>query len=455
MKRILITLVLSAYILTNAFSGEFNWSAWGRGVFTPIAFDDQDSSVSAATATWQNYPRVGFSLAGTAESGRIGFIADFQWDGSIENIIGENAKVWAKPFPFLKLTVGKFNEDDFRGTIGTTEFTSWLIPAGGKDEDGIFDRFQATAGAHIAFAPASEQFGGVLNGLFVEAAVGSSPGNIRANRNLYDLNAADVYRAVQVGIGYQIPSVGFFRAQFVGNNRKQLKSNDDNYPVGAQLMEGLTMPDSMKRDADMIQAAFQLTALDNLNLDIGLKYQLPYTADTAFTVYPALRPNPPLENIDGTEVTVQRPFIAALGAKYQWNNLSVLGRIDFASGETLEQEGSYKIIGGMSLAVWLIPAYRINSEIRTGIDIGFAMHQIDKQEKYSVTADLSGSDYTDCGIGPWVELNLGGGTLKTGLMVMLPSSPRYAYNPGHTVAWKDTFSGEPVLSIPVSLTYSF
>jgi hypothetical protein len=456
MKKIFVLLILSMVIITGVFGqAQFKWSGWGRGVFTPIAFDDKDSSVSAATATWQNVPRVGFSLAGTSESSRIGFIANFQWDGNAADIIGENAKVWAKPFPFLKLTVGKFNEDDLRGTIGTTIFTSWLIPSGGKDEDGIFDRFQASAGAHVAFVPANELFNGILNGLYVEAAVGSSPGNIRANRNLYELDALDVYKAVQIGIGYKIPQIGFFRAQFIGNNRSQLKPDDDLIQTETQLMEGLTSSSVLKRDADMIEAAFQLTLVENLNLDLGFKYPLPYTTDVAFTVYPALRPNPPLDNVNGTEVKVQRPIVAALGASYRWNGLSVLGRFDFASGETFEQEGSYKINTGASLGVWLIPAYQISGFLKVGIDIGFEMHMVDQQEKYGITADLAGSDYSDFGIGPWIELNLGGGTAKTGVMIMLPNSPRYAYNPGHTIAWKDTFSGKPVVSIPISLSYNF
>jgi hypothetical protein len=449
-KKFFAVLVLAALIIpVLSAQSTFTWSAWGRAVFAPISFDDVDSSVSAATATFStpgNAPRLGFTLAGTSESEKIGFIAQFQMNEwtTAADLVGENAKVWIKPFPFLKLTVGKFNEDDLRSTIGNTEFNTWLVPSGGKDEDGIFDRFQATLGAHIALTP--------IEGLYIEAAVGSSPGNIRANRNLYNISALDIYKAIQVGVGYRIPDIGFVRAQFIGNNRSQLKQDDDLVMTSKVLMEGLTM----NRDADIIEAAFQFNRVTGLNIDVGFKYPLPYVTDTGFTIYPALLPSPPLLNIAGTEVKVQLPVVAALGATYKWNNLSALGRVDFASGGSFEQEGVYKITTGMSLGFWLVPAYQITSTIKAGFDIGFEMHIIDNQEKpIGVTIDLIGSDYSDIGLGPWVELNVGGGTVKTGVMIMLPNTPRYIYNSGHTIAWKDSFSGKPVVTIPISLTYNF
>lgn len=449
MKKFFVLFVLATLTIpVVSAQSTFIWDAWGRAVFTPISFDDADSSVSAATATFAtegNAPRLGFTLTGTSESGNIGFITQFQmleWTTAAD-LVGENAKIWIKPFPFFKLTVGKFNEDDLRSTIGNTEFNTWLVPSGGKDEDGIFDRFQATLGAHIALTP--------IEGLYIEAAIGSSPENIRANRNLYNMSALDIYKAIQVGAGYRISNVGFVRAQFIGNNRSQLKQNDDLVITSELLMEGLTM----SRDADLIEAAFQFNRVEDLNIDVGFKYPLPYVTDTDFTVYPALRPSPPLLNIAGTEVKVQLPIVAAIGATCNWNNFSALGRVDFATKGSFEQEGVYKITTGMSLGFWLTPSYQITNVFKAGIDIGLEIHMIDRQEKpIGVIIDLVGSDYSDIGLGTWIEFNVGSGAVKTGIMVMLPNSPRYIYNSGHTIAWKDSFSGKPVVTIPISVTYS-
>ena len=152
MKKVFVVLALALVTGASVFAqADFKFSAWGRGVFTPLSVTKDASAVSAASATWQNDPRVGFTIKGTSGSERIGFTADFEWaewKGGAGDLVGENAKVWVKPFDMVKLTVGKFNEDDFRGSIGTTEFTSWLVPSGGKDEDNIFSSFQASAGAH-------------------------------------------------------------------------------------------------------------------------------------------------------------------------------------------------------------------------------------------------------------------------------------------------------------------
>jgi hypothetical protein len=455
MKKFIAVLILTALIIMGASAqSQLTWSAWGRGVFTPIAFDDKDSSVSTTT-TWgdNTTPNLGFTLNGTSESGKIGFIAQFEWldaNGGAEDLVGENAKIWVKPFPFLKLTMGKFNEDDLRGTVGTTEFNSWLVPSGGKDEDNIFTRFQSTIGAHIAFIPVD-----FLEGLFVEAAIGTSPGNVRANRNLYesvfqDMSAGDIYKAIHVGIGYKIPDIGFVRAQYIGNNRKQLRMNDNRLTTGVKLMEGLRK----NKNADIIEAAFQFNMIEDLNIDIGVKIPLPYIDNTAFTVYPALRPTVQFDNSDGTEVSVQLPIVAALGAKYNVHNFAVLARVDFGGPSTFEQTGSYKYLLGPSLGVWVCPSYSITSLVRTGLDFGFEMHLIDTLTSLTFNGDLVGSDYSDIGIGPWVELNIGGGMIKTGVMMMFPNTPRYTYNQGVSIPWQTIFSGKPVISIPISVTYS-
>jgi hypothetical protein len=437
-------------ICTVSAQSQFKFSAWGRGVFTPLSISKEASSVSAATATWQNDPRVGFSMSGTSETKRIGFIADFEWAewaGGPADLVGENAKVWVKPFDMVKLTVGKFNEDDFRGKIGTTEFTSWLVPSGGKDEDNIFSRFQATAGAHLALSP--------LEGLYIEAAFGSSIGGLRANKNLYDYNepqdALDVFKAIQAGVGYKFPGIGFARIQFIGNNRGVLRPNENNVLTGKRLMEGL----SMNRDADVIEAAFQFTMVENLNIDLGAKIPFEYINDTAFVVYPALRPLAPVENPDQTKVKVQLPYTIALGATYRISDLNILGRIDFSFGEHYVCEGTYDITAGLSLGAWICPNYRITETFRAGIDFGIEMHTLDHITDNKGARDLLGSDYSDIGIGPWAGLNVGSGEIKAGIMIMLPNSPRYAYDPGNSLyKWSYLYDGNPVISFPISFTYN-
>jgi hypothetical protein len=436
---------------TSVFAqADFSFNAWGRGVFTPLSVTKDASTVSTATTTSKNAPRVGFTLKGISETKRIGFQADFQWaewqNGAAE-LVGENAKVWVKPFDIVKLTVGKFNEDNFRGKVGTTEFNSWLVPTGGKDEDNIFSRFQAVLGGHIEVMP--------IKGMYIEAALGSSVNGLRANRNLFDYNvpqdALDVFKAIQVGAGYQIPDIGFVRAQFIGNNRAELRQNQNLIETSKRLMTGLTM----NKDADVIEAAFQFTMIENLNVDLGAKIPLRYTTDTAFEVYPALRPTPPVLNQDHTEVIVQLPYSIALGAAYRIFDINLLGRVDFAFGGKTENEGVYTYDKGINLGAWLCANYYITPTFRVGVDFGVEMHGIDKKTDRNGETDLIGSDYSDVGIGPWVGLNVGDGEIKAGLMIMLPNSPRYVYDAGiNSNPWSTAFSGDPIFTFPIVFTYT-
>ena len=91
MKRNLLIIFLFVFFVSGVYA-EFHWSAWGRGVFAPIAFSGEDSSVSAATYNTETIPRVGFSLKGISNTGNIGFNADFFWGGGIPGV-GDNGNV--------------------------------------------------------------------------------------------------------------------------------------------------------------------------------------------------------------------------------------------------------------------------------------------------------------------------------------------------------------------------
>ena len=70
--------------------------------------------------------------------------------------------------------------------------------------------------------------------------------------------------------------------------------------------------------------------------------------------------------------------------------------------------------------------------------------------------EIIGSDRLDFGIGPWGEMLFRGGSIKAGVMVMIPSSERYTYDPtkAQNYNFTKTFTGKPVISVPISLTYA-
>jgi hypothetical protein len=385
----------------------------------------------------------------------IGFVVDTSWDGGTPGV-ADNAKIWVKPLDMLKITTGFFKEDDFRGTVSTTEFSSWLLPSGGFDKDNIFTRFSATLGAHFSVTP--------IEGLIIQAAIGSNiigPGGSLAPRNIDGLSLADVYKGIQVAAGYKIPDVGFVRAQFIGNNRKVLKPNLQNNATNAGqiVMEGL----STNGDADVIEAAFQFNMIENLNVDLGAKIPLKYLTDTAFEIYHAVNPYPPVLTSDGEERIVQKPYVVAVGINWAPGFLygaNLLFRLDTSLGGSVLAEDMYKLELGMVLNAWLIPSYKILDNLAVGLDIGMEYHEKDKWQQPIGRLQESrteGSEYFDIGLGPWVELDMGSGTLKTGIMVMLPGSERDVYVADNSVGYRyqTLFSGDPVISFPLCFTYNF
>ncbi|GHV88498.1 hypothetical protein AGMMS50267_08610 [Spirochaetia bacterium] len=509
--KVIIALLILFTVGVNVHA-QVTFGAWGRAVITPLALMGDHSAVSAATSTWGDVPNIGFSANGTAPSGNIGFNIDFDFGVNIANnnapsIIGDNAKAWVKPlggvlpaqFNMLKLTAGWFKEQELRGRIGASEFASWLVPNGSPNEDNIFQRFDATAGAHFKLEPLLwlkpeqpdvKDFSGLsIQGAFGSSNLGAPGNNLRAILNLlnnedngvlgeYDpdnpdspgdrkVSAADVYKAMQIAVGYRIPDVGLVRAQFIGNNRKVSRwTNQSGKGVDAEtdLVTGIRNTES-----DVIEWAFLFDGVEGLKLDLGMKIPLEYTTRNDILLYDHIVKSDGsgvynvVRNDNHKEYTVQDPYVVALGASWTpqlLDSLNITARVDasFGGAKNSEDDGK-KITDGLKLDVWFMPSFRIIPNFTVGVDVALDIHDVNKLEITGQTVpkeQMELSAYTDFGVGPWIDLGVGGGHAKIGVVVMFPSSPRYAY-----VASSDTnkypprFTGDPVISVPISFTYSF
>jgi hypothetical protein len=306
-----------------------------------------------------------------------------------------------------------------------------------------------------------------LADLRIEAAVGSNLSGERAIRNIVGWNAADVYAAGQFGIGYHIPNAGLARVQFIGNNREVYLEHypyEDTY-LQTKLAEGL----STNRDADVIEAAFLFDRIEKLQAEIGAKIPLKYTTDLPnYIYYPGVYyGNYPYQtgSTNGADsLDVQNPFSIAVGASSKWKKANILGRVDFSFGGMYANEGKQTITIGNEIKVMASADYRILAPLRVGLDIAFNFHDLDSIETDGVTEkigeranDKTTSERKDFGFAPWVALDLGGGVFKLGVAVMIPSSERWTYDSsaGGTHPWKQLYTGEPIISVPISITYSF
>ncbi|GHV82393.1 hypothetical protein AGMMS49991_09510 [Spirochaetia bacterium] len=482
MKKVFAALILFIIFTADTFA-EYNFGFWGKGVFTPLAISGGDSAVSAATTTWGNdhgqgqRPSIGFTLNVYNQSKSVGMVASFQWDGDNPGL-GSNANVWVKPFnDIVKLTIGRYEIDDFRGKLGAPEFGSWILPGGVLDEDAIFMRFKANAGAHIAIRPLSFIDNPYLKGLMIEGEVGSnikadSATNERATRNIVGWSAGDVYVAGQFGIGYQIPNIGLARVQFIGSYIKTyiadyFTTGGTKSPFENSLAIGLNTSGTLNgdyKDANVIEAAFYFDAVENLKVDVGAKFPFKYTTGLRlYDIYPAIYTNDRIRTgsfNDSDSLIVQFPTTVSAAANYVFlnNRLDILFRGDFSFGGKKDlNDGATIITYGSDIGVMVTANYLFKERFRAGLDLAYNHHGFDTIERGGTvtnigerSGDIATSLRNDFGFAPWVSMNLSGGVIKIGVAVMLPSSGRWSSNTPES----QYFSGEPIISIPISVTYS-
>lgn len=496
-------LVLMVFVCP-ALWADIKLSAWGRGVVTPLAWTTDDSgthsAVSGATYTSSDKPNIGFTANGIGASKRIGFRIDLAY-GNGEAGIGDNAKVWVKPFDIFTLTSGFFKEEELRGKIGASEFAAWILPNSGKNEDNIFQRFDAFAGAHFKLDPLkwldTEWNGLTIQGAFGSNAPGAPGNNVRAILNLFNnednntlpypydetdehyngdrkMSALDVFRAIQIAMGYTIPDIGLFRVQFVGNNRNVFRytSEEAGFPSReTRLVTGM----NTNRDADIIEAAFCYNGFSGLVVDVGMKIPVPYTTqDSTLVLYPQVVNtagqviHAEQNNGNGDDVTIQYPYIISMGASWTPNffeALKITARVDMSFGEkitvasALDGSDTLRITKGFGLNVWLMPSYRIISNITIGLDIGLENHAEDTLWQSGIgnapKTQTKPSEYLDFGAGLWGEMGFGDGRIRVGFVMMVPGTVRYRNNQNHPlVKYSPQFRADPVFSIPISFTYS-
>jgi hypothetical protein len=477
------------------------FSAWGRGVVTPIAFSGNHSAVSAVTYTSSDDPSIGFTANGVAPSGKIGFRIDFSagynyGSNSINAGIGDNAKVWVQPFEPFKLTAGFFKEEALRSTFGASEFNAWILPNGGKGEDNIFQRFDAYAGAHFKIDPfvgmdSLPMFQGLtIQGAFGSNALGTPGSNMRAILNLfinednkslgtlydekyseYDgertQSALDVYKAMQFALGWKIPEIGLARVQFIGNNRAVMRWSEIGNSAGiANVERRLAIGMNVNRDSDMIQGAFLFEGIKGLKVDLGATIPLEYTTKSkSMEVYPRVvgsdgKPHDPIINENEDEYRIQNPYVIAGAASWTPSflpDLNITARADVSFGGKKEGE-SKTVETGYDVNVWFMPSYTLGVW-KAGIDLGMEMHGKDTLIQKGIAPDktiTAVSQYTDYGFAVWGELGFIGGRIRAGCSVMLPGSERYSYNSSSaTYKYSAKYTGDPVIAIPISFTYSF
>ena len=237
MKKIVGTIAAVAVAAGVAFA-DVGIGSWGRSVWTPVAYDDADGKVKSWEGiSWGgDFSRIGITVHGESEN--VGFALDMNADGYSTAGVHDFAHLWAKPWSWLEVKVGKTQDDTGRGNIAYGMFNWKRMGAGWTGDDVTFTRFGdgkggQAKGAIVKVTP--------VEGLWAIAAF-----DVKDNEEA----VSTFGNHAQYGIGYEIDGIGHIRAQYIGG-----KNTTD--------VDGSTVPE------DQINAAFDLAAVENLYLTVG------------------------------------------------------------------------------------------------------------------------------------------------------------------------------------------
>jgi hypothetical protein len=235
--------IIAALVVFTSFTfAQASVGAWGRAIWIPVGggSGDDDKMVMQNHASWGWNPRVGMTISGSSDN--VGFQADFNVDAGNGGTVGvgDNAKIWVKPIDMLTIQAGVFFDDTLRGNAVFGAW-DWLRYSFINGEDAIFERVGINepdghgANIEIALAP--------MEGVYLFWATNQIHG---ALYNEEEIMAALSH--TQFGAGYTIEGIGQIRAQYVGEQK--YTSADSGY----------------------INAAFKLTMVEGLLIDVGMKY---------------------------------------------------------------------------------------------------------------------------------------------------------------------------------------
>ena len=264
MKKTLIAVAAAAALTATSAFAEITFGAWLRSALIPVAYDGEDY-LGGLTQSWGGAARTAvLGVNGVSEDGMAGFTFEIRNQAGEGINMGDRTVTWLKPIEQLKLSVGKFDGGDngFREGTGFGAW-NWVRPSATtglffNGDDSIMD---GTGGdGFMAEIFPIEGFKVMVNVPFLRSF---DDGKLtKANAKAYD-----IYKKTQIGAAYTIDGTGTLKVLWTGVSDES-KIGNSKYDYTGK-----------------IGVAFDLTAVENLYLAIGAKFDIvdeDYKADTVF-----------------------------------------------------------------------------------------------------------------------------------------------------------------------------
>jgi hypothetical protein len=412
------------------------------GTFVPIKVvdtdkddipgNDTDESAPTVWAGFDGYPRAEVTLK--ANWDEVGGQGQFKINQDKKgNFDSGDTFVWIKPWGnFLELKAGQFGDGELEGKVGGGDFGYNLDAKAGGEIFNSLSMDGDRAGFELILKP--------IEGLRIASMVSGS---------FSEYKAKELYEKIQVAVGYTIADIGLARVQFKGDHGvfDTLEKPTDKWEVLADVLETGLLPVA---NAPRVEAAFELTAVENLKVDLGAKIWFAaknqYYQDTPDYDFDHK------ERKDGASFT--NPLGIALGAEYVLDDFTIRGSVATQIGakfiETVDGE-DYTAKSGLFLNAHLTPIYNLGFAT-VGAEIGFQVNPTIEFEGGgdSKTINEGGIQF---GLGAFIKKPVGAGFIRTGIGVVLPTVAHKVVDP--VTDEPKELKKELVLTIPINWEYSF
>jgi hypothetical protein len=259
MKKTLIAVAAAAALATTSAFAEITFGSWLRVLAAPVASNGEDVIAAMGNSWGWGARSARVNIDAVSEDEKVGFSMGVYNDAFGGLGDGDRAVIWAKPIDQIKVSFGKFDSSD-TGLRGDFTFGSWawFRPYnwlyGG--EGLTFSGNCAGKGAMIQIYPV-EGLSIVVNVPLWYSSWYDDKADTTYAWNSDDKVNADptvehTYLSSQVGVGYAIDGVGRIKVQWIGK--------DSEYTSATKTYDY----------TGRVEAAFDLTAVDNLYLTVGV-----------------------------------------------------------------------------------------------------------------------------------------------------------------------------------------
>jgi hypothetical protein len=333
MKKLIAISVVFALVTAVAFAQPSVGGALGAKVVIVASDSTDDAPLVGGMGFTNRHVNVDYANGDGTAGGRVRLYAAGAtgWWGALPFAFG-----WWKPIPQLRVQIGH-NPD---GDLGAAQITGWGMNAEAQDSVAIDNDSDGSGygsiwknGRSQGYYGGFSQFGVLLSlypadGLNVNLVLPYGTGR---NENP-GANVGEIYSKFHLNVVYSIPDVGVLRITFQGLGG--LADNDD-YP--------------QKVSAGDIFASFFVTAVDNLALDFGVKFGLPY------------------EDASGVD---QSPGLGiGVGLRFTSGDFGVRARVGAALGSEAGDVAGPTNIGLTILPSFVLPAFTFYFNAGFGVSI--------------------------------------------------------------------------------------